>query len=122
MGMNLQTFRAPTMGEALTQVKSVMGPDAIILHTRTLQTRQWLGLRRREIVEITAGKGLNIGARNLRRRQSDARPSVAVTTYARAARPSEILPRSAAEGGKLLLETPAANSAALLSISQEMSA
>ena len=109
------------MGEALTQVKSVMGPDAIILHTRTLQTRQWMGLRRREIVEITAGKGLNIGARNLRRQQSDARPSSPAATYARAARPSES-PRTAADGAKSLLETPAASSAALLSLSQEMSA
>jgi flagellar biosynthesis protein FlhF len=65
--MNLKTFKAPTMGEALTQVKSVMGSDAIILHTRTIQTRRWLGLRRSEIVEITAGKGLNIGARSPRR-------------------------------------------------------
>ena len=65
--MNLQTFKASTMGEALTQVKSVMGADAIILHTRTFQIRQWWGLRRREMVEITAGRGVNIGARNARR-------------------------------------------------------
>ena len=60
--MNLQNFKAPTMGEALTQVKSVMGSDAVILHTRTFQTRYWLGLRRREMVEITAGRGINVGA------------------------------------------------------------
>src|SRR5215212_2223575 len=58
--MNLQTFRAPTMAEALGQVKNVMGQDAVILHTRTFSTRQWLGLRKREIVEITAGRGLNV--------------------------------------------------------------
>src|SRR3954470_17518394 len=63
--MNLQTFRAPTMAEALGQVKNVMGQDAVILHTRTFSTRQWLGLRKREIVEITARRGLNVrpGAR-----------------------------------------------------------
>ena len=33
--MKLQVFRAPTMAEALAQVKRVMGPDAIIMHTRT---------------------------------------------------------------------------------------
>src|SRR6476469_8408861 len=59
--MNLQTFKAATMAEALTQVKSNMGSDAVILHTRTFYTRHWLGLRRREMVEITAGKGLNVG-------------------------------------------------------------
>src|SRR6478672_11250584 len=61
--MNLQTFKAATMAEALTQVKTNMGSDAVILHTRTFYTRHWLGLRRREMVEITAGKGLNVGRR-----------------------------------------------------------
>ncbi len=70
--MDLKTFKAPTMGEALSQVKTSMGPDAVILHTRTLQTRNWLGFRRREMVEITAGRGLNVGARSIRR---SARPA-----------------------------------------------
>ena len=109
------------MGEALTQVKSAMGPDAVILHTRTLQTRYWLGLRRRELVEITAGKGLNVGSRNLRR-QTEARGASSAGTYARPSPRNTDLPRNAIEGGRQLLETPAGNSAALLSISQEMSA
>lgn len=65
--MNLQTFRAPTMAECLGEVKRVMGPDAVILHTRTLTIKRFLGLRRREIVEITAGRGLNGGPRGPRR-------------------------------------------------------
>src|SRR3984957_2558055 len=65
--MTMQTFKAPTMVEALTQVKIAIGVDAIILHTRTIQMRQWWGLRRREMVEITAGKGMNVGSRNLKR-------------------------------------------------------
>jgi flagellar biosynthesis protein FlhF len=56
--MNLQTFKAPTMALALQQVKSAMGHDAVILHTRTYQLREWMGLRRREVVEVTAGRGL----------------------------------------------------------------
>src|SRR5438046_10188412 len=56
--MQLQTFKATTMAECLTQVKSSMGSDALILHTRTYQTKHWLGLRKREVVEITAGKGM----------------------------------------------------------------
>jgi flagellar biosynthesis protein FlhF len=48
------------MAEALAQVKTSMGHDAIILHTRTYCRHRWLGLRRQEIVEITAGKGLRI--------------------------------------------------------------
>lgn len=109
------------MGEALTQVKSVMGTDAIILHTRTLQMRRWLGLRRREIIEITAGKGLNVGARNLNRaapRKAAANPAA---TYGRPGlRAAGEAPRNAVEGSRQLMETPAANSAALLGLTQEM--
>ena len=67
--MNLQTFRAPTMAECLAEVKRVMGPDAVILHTRTLTIKRFLGLKRREIVEITAGRGLNGAPRNRRPRE-----------------------------------------------------
>jgi flagellar biosynthesis protein FlhF len=55
------------MAECLAEVKRVMGPDAVILHTRTVAMKRFLGLRRREIVEITAGRGLNGGPRGTRR-------------------------------------------------------
>ncbi len=128
--MNLQTFKAPTMAEALTQVKSAMGSDAIILHTRTLSTRVWLGLRRREMVEITAGKGINIGRRrrpveperNVDPRAESRLPS----TYTRTGltpRPG-IAPmapgRDPVENGRQLLETPGATNAAMLNLAQEM--
>jgi flagellar biosynthesis protein FlhF len=124
ISMNLQTFKAPTMAEALTQVKSSMGSEAVILHTRTFHTRVWLGLRRREMVEITAGQGIGIPER---RRPSAARTvpvAAAPNTYAR---PGAITRRSAdapnpAANGRLLLDTAAGTGAAMLSISQEMSA
>src|SRR4051812_17787745 len=127
--MNLQTFRATTMAEALTQVKSQMGTDAVILHTRTFHTRYFLGLRRREMVEITAGKGLNLPDRHSRRqiptrsqnasgpaayRQAAAAPSAQSTVLA--------APRNAIEGSRSFMETPAASSAAILGVSQELSA
>ena len=77
--MNLQTFRAPTMAECLAEVKRVMGPDAVILHTRTLTLKRFLGLRRREIVEITAGRGLNGGPRGPRGPPLSPRPAVIST-------------------------------------------
>src|SRR4051794_33458221 len=67
--MNLQTFKAPSMAEALSQVKTNIGPGAVILHTRTYYQRYFLGLRRKEVVEVTAGKGLNVD-----RRRSVAQP------------------------------------------------
>jgi flagellar biosynthesis protein FlhF len=151
--MNLQTFKAATMAEALTQVKSTMGGDAVILHTRTFFTRHWLGLRRREMVEITAGKGLNVGRRRyvpdpaaqtqrpaLAQRQGAGLASYrsaasATTALAAGGDPSDfvfgrggaatvtaVAPRNAVEGSRGFMETPAATSAAMLSISQEVSA
>src|SRR5438093_11534915 len=55
--MNLRTFKAYSMADCLSLVKGEMGPTAMILHTRTYYQRYWFGLRRREIVEITAGRG-----------------------------------------------------------------
>src|SRR5947209_4431668 len=101
--MNLQTFKAPTMAEALTQVKSSMGTDAVILHTRTFQTRAWLGLRRREMVEITAGRGIGIAER---RRQTAARNAPAApATYARPGAITRRPVESRAMNGRELLET-----------------
>jgi flagellar biosynthesis protein FlhF len=114
--MNLQTFKAPTMAAALSQVKTAMGTDAVILHTRSYTTRQWLGLRRREIVEITAGKDVNIVKRPVKK------PVVAKAplgyTPASLAKPQAM--KSLADNSQQLLATPAANSAIMLNISQEM--
>lgn len=114
--MNMQTFKASTMAEALAQVKSVMGGDAVILHTRTYQRRKMLGLRRQEVVEITAGKGLPIPQRSARRV-----PVATGTTGAVAASAPSALRSRGAEPGRQLLETPAASNAMLMNISQEMS-
>ena len=124
VAMNLQTFKAPTMAEALTQVKSTMGSEAVILHTRTFQTRAWLGLRRREMVEITAGRGMGIPER---RRPVPPRGAVAPTNALGYTRPGAVVRRPAEAvnpivNGRQLLETSAGTGAAMLSISQEMAA
>lgn len=54
------------MADALQQVKTALGMDAVILHTRSFYRRRWLGLRRQNLVEITAGSGVNIGSRRSR--------------------------------------------------------
>jgi flagellar biosynthesis protein FlhF len=117
--MNLQTFKATTMAEALTQVKSSMGTDAVILHTRTFQTRAWLGLRRREMVEITAGRGIGIAER---RRPAAARQATSAAIYGRPGTVTRKLPEQRLSNPRELLETPAATGAAMLSISQEVAA
>jgi flagellar biosynthesis protein FlhF len=150
IGMNLQTFKATTMAEALQQVKSQMGHDAVILHTRTYQLRQWLGLRRREMVEVTAGRGLNFPRRTRQNPSTTAAipprsnqaiganasgliygpgsgraTGVAITSTATASAAiasTAIAPRNAVEGARQLLDTPAAGNAMMIGVGQELAA
>lgn len=50
----LKTFHAPTMADALAEVKRDLGPDAVILHTRTYRAGGVMGVGARSMVEITA--------------------------------------------------------------------
>ncbi len=131
------------MAEALKQVKQDMGSDAVILHTRTYHRRAWLGLRRQEVVEITAGKGLQTlgrgnGHKSARRtealprlapRQEVAVASVrsdgASITYGPGAVRRSALPPPEAmiapvDPRKALLETPAANTAVMLGLTEDV--
>src|SRR5438045_6564340 len=121
--MNLRTFAAPTFAQAMALVKTEMGSEAVILHTRTLQRRRWMGLRRREVVEITAGVGLNVQSRGLRKPAGIAQNRTkAVREIPREAAPREIPsqrgPTSAP--GKELLETPVANRAMMQALSNQV--
>src|SRR3954464_7771183 len=134
--MNLQTFKAPTMAECLALVKAAMGLDAVILHTRTYHRRFWLGLRRREIVEITAGRGLNVGGqrRSQPQQQAAARPVVAAVPSSRNQLAGYIAGPSAPASTAIVagqvknlqanraavLEQPAVNTAAVLGLTQEV--
>jgi flagellar biosynthesis protein FlhF len=141
------------MAEALVQVKNEMGGDAVILHTRTYHRRRWLGLRRVEIVEITAGNGLNVASRGGGRARG-ARPQppavagaampsrIANTAVAKPTNPTLAALAKSRQGGncggaiiptktsisdpltnsRQILETPAANTAAVLNLTQEMAA
>lgn len=109
--MNLKVFKADTMAQALAQVKNTMGSEAVILHTRTYQQRKWMGLRRHEVVEITAGKGLNVRPRTRR----PAPAGQCMPPAWEADRP--VTNRSP---GKALLESPAVSVAMLTGINHEM--
>lgn len=52
--MELKTFRAKSMAEALAAVRSSLGADAVILHTRHAKTGGLFGLGARRIVEVMA--------------------------------------------------------------------
>jgi flagellar biosynthesis protein FlhF len=50
----LETIQAESMAAALAEVKRRLGPDAVIVHTRTVERRALLGVGGRRHVEITA--------------------------------------------------------------------
>lgn len=57
--MNLRTYRARSIADALLLVKRDLGREAVILHTRTFRQGGLLGFGGRRMVEITAGRQAN---------------------------------------------------------------
>lgn len=57
--MEIKTFRASTLQEALQLVRESLGPDASVLHTRELKHSR-LGLFPKRFVEVDASNGLSI--------------------------------------------------------------
>lgn len=129
--MNVRTFRAPTMAEALALVKRHLGGDAVILHTRSTRVGGIFGWRSRPVVEITASDQASVRPR----RAADVSPAqrsaagaaaivpapAAVAAYQRQSRHSEALeshvippqPRMprAAQPQTLVAPTPGGDSA-----------
>ncbi len=52
--MELKTYQARSMHDALTRVKNDMGRDAVILHTRTIKRGGLFGIGSKSVVEVTA--------------------------------------------------------------------
>jgi flagellar biosynthesis protein FlhF len=73
--MDLKTFRAATMHEALMMVRRELGAEAAVLHTREVRAPGLLGLLSgARQIEVTASCGVNVPSRLTRPRQED-RPS-----------------------------------------------
>ena len=59
--MDVRTYRAATMHEALTLVRRDLGPDAAVLHTRETRSRRFFGcLPGRRQIEVTASSEVNV--------------------------------------------------------------
>ena len=79
--MDIKTFRARTMQDALHLVRQELGPDAAVLHTRQIGRGgpwQWLFGRRQ--VEVTASAHLQVPSRLPARVRQPAAPAGAVET------------------------------------------
>lgn len=71
--MDVRTYQAYTMAEALTAVKRDLGPDAVILSTRSFRRGGIFGIGRRTIIEVSA-RSAERGAASARYESSAARP------------------------------------------------
>jgi flagellar biosynthesis protein FlhF len=58
--MRIRRYEAPTIQEALMKVKKDLGPEAVILYTKTFRKGGVMGLFGRPMAEITAGVDLNL--------------------------------------------------------------
>src|ERR1700722_17301263 len=58
--MRIKRYEAPTIQEALVKVKKDLGPEAIILYTKTFRKGGVLGFFGTPMAEITAGDDLNL--------------------------------------------------------------
>ncbi|MBA4019853.1 MAG: flagellar biosynthesis protein FlhF [Pirellula sp.] len=94
--MEVKTYRAATMQEALAMVRSDLGPTAAVLHTREIGTSgllKWLpGMRR---IEVTAALEVNVPSRFANRKTSDQGLDL-TTPHARKAAEPQPSPRRAA--------------------------
>ena len=62
--MEIKTYRAHSMHEALMLVRRELGPEAAVLHTREVQTNRLFGLiRGPRQIEVTASAGVNVPSR-----------------------------------------------------------
>lgn len=75
--MNLRTYRAYSMADALAAVKRDLGPDAVILNTRTSRKGGLFGIGRATIVEVVAVPAEDAAAtQRVRQRPANARSAV----------------------------------------------
>lgn len=94
--MKLKTYQAWTMAEALEFVKSDLGGDAVILHTRTFERGGFFGLGRRSVVEITAARAKDMPRVEARASRSEAASVAAAAPPMHAAHAGEAHRMSAA--------------------------
>ncbi len=145
--MNLRTFTAGSMADALGLVKKELGANALIVHTRSYKRRRWFGLRGDEMVEITASDeklhrakrqvpGATAATESPRRTMqlsstrltapafAGVQPPATISVGTAHAKPHaqpHVPPReSPREARQTLLQTPAAGSAMMLNLTQEM--
>lgn len=111
--MKLKTYQAWTMAEALAFVKTDLGGDAVILHTRTFDRGGFFGIGKRSVVEITAAR-----AQDMPRAEPRASSSAAAASPNRRG-PDPIRTSAAARAYGAALPAPAQTAAPALDMDAE---
>lgn len=100
--MDIRTFRAATLYEALQRVRSELGPDAAVLQTREVPAGGLLNwLRGAKQIEVTASSEVNVPSRLPKRNVAPPASATAITPPVSAAR-NVAQPSPAAWNGALL--------------------
>ena len=113
--MNLKTFTARTMPQALALVRQQYGSHGVILHTRTYKRGGVLGIGARTVVEVTAAHGRDIGRekRKTARQSPRAQVASALSQTARRPAPALVEAEDPSTAGDLIKRTYAAARAEL---------
>ena len=90
--MTLKTYQAPSMAEALAEVKRDLGRDAVILQTRNFRKGGLLGFWGRLVWEVTASPNLNVPRRITEDRYVSDRPAGPADTAPPAKAPAAVGP------------------------------
>lgn len=88
----MKTITASSMAEATLLVKREFGSHGVILHTRSYKRGGLLGIGGRQVVEVTAADGRELGQRY--RRQAQSSPRAQALAARPAQRTAESLPAS----------------------------
>jgi len=73
--MEIRTYRARTLHEALNMVRRDLGPEAAVLHTQEVASRRLFGLLPGEKwIEVTASTGVNVPRRLVQENREPALP------------------------------------------------
>ena len=68
--MDIRTFRAATLQEALEQVRETLGPDAAVLHTRQVK-RSRMGFFSSSLIEVEASVEMPVASRFVKRSKTN---------------------------------------------------
>jgi len=116
--LNLKTFTAYTLAQALALVKRELGSDAVVLHTRSYKRGGLWGIGAKTVFEVTAGRGSDVGRA---RRRSAPSPRATALPKRRPATPATD-PKQLAATGDLIRKTYAAAKAEIQQSQQAIAA